>query len=857
MRSLPLLARGFVGAATVAVATMAMGQAQPNLLLNPSFEAGPNSWLLNGPVQVQAAEWAAGAGQRGVWLRGFNQGFASVSQSVTAPTAGDYVLLYKSKVEENYFAAADNLSVDLAGPASSVSSEYSSADIGGYRTSALKLTGVQAGQQLTAGAYSSHNGGAGPLRSAFVDSFYLGRSTNLRSTPLFDGERRDFDNQGALLNNFGGGFSAGSTSGISRQTDVVRSGTAAYRVELGSMSAGQSKFFQTFATELKGASTRNTRDLGYFDAFETYVRNDTGSPLTMTLELKDYRDSLAHSATKEFVVPAGGAWAPISTSLDLASGWNVNGSPQLDQMYAMSFSVRPQQGFSSGSIYLDDARLIEPGAAIDPLTAPIHDVAEALAQRTFHGLWGQRSRQSGIVPNTSTDADTGALNTTAGLVWTLPSAVRRGWVSQTEADAYMSQLSDTLVHTMSGTTYLPSRFVGLATGDAFTEESSIDAAFIALGMQHYKAQPGVAPNVMQKVHDTVNQFNFAAFEASDGWRLAYSESGGFSSFRYKGYTGEGKTISLAAELADTNHVPLERQWHSDTLRTRDSLADDDNSVVTYTSTDHRAPFGQALINLFVDVSDRGFDTYPNANLRTNSWQNFKDFQVDSGEYLAQQDRPYFYQPDAARGGPPSGYKAYSLYNLHPSGGVTNEDLFMPWSSTLALLAGDENAEFALRFLLQSDLHGPLGMADGARWTTGADGPSIVNALQDNWNLALSLMALMRYIDGPEGAARYIADLPQVSAALDTLFFEQLAGDYNRDGVVNRADYDVWRSTYGSGDLSADGNGDGVVDAVDYTIWRDQFAIAAAKATSTPEPTGAALVLMALMGASFRARAKYK
>jgi hypothetical protein len=855
MRLLLASSHALIVAAALGVASSALGQAQPNLLQNSSFESGATSWLVSGPAQVQQATWAAGAGQRGVWLRGFDAGSAAVSQAVTAPTAGDYVLLYKSKVEQNYFAVPNSLNVDLSGPSSSVSRSYSSADAGGYRTTALKLTGVQAGQQLSVGAYASHAGGTGQQQSAFVDSFYLGKSTNLRSTPLFDGERRDFDNQSALLNNFGGGFGAGNTGGITSQSSVVRSGTAAYKVDLGSMTAGQSKFFQTYATELKGASDRNTRDLGYFDSFETYVRNDTGSPLTVTLELKDYRDSLAHSATKNFVVPAGASWSPISTSLNLANGWTVNGSPQLDQMYAMTFAVKPQQGFSSGSIYFDDARLVEPGAAIDPLTAPIHDVAEALAQRTFHGLWGQRSRQSGIVPNTSTDADTGALNTTAGLVWTLPSAVRRGWVTQTEADNYMSQLSDTLVHTMSGTTYLPSRFVGLSTGNASTEESSIDAAFIALGMQLYKAQPGVDPAVKAKVNSTVNQFNFAAFEASDGWRLAYTAADGFTSFRYKGYTGEGKTISLAAELADTNHVDLEDQWHSDTLRTRDSLADNDNNVVTYTSTDHRAPFGQALVNLFVDVSDRGLDTYPNASVRTNSWQNFKDFEVDSGEYLAQEDRPYFYQPDAARGGPPSGYKAYSLYNLQPSGGVTNEDLFMPWSSTLALLSGDENAEFALRFLLQSDMHGPLGMADGARWTTGAEGPSMVNALQDNWNLALSLMALMRYIDGPDSAARYLADLPRMSEALDNLFFEQLPGDYNRDGAISQADYEVWSSTYGSGDLSADGNGDGVVDAADYTVWRDQFAMALANATSTPEPTGAALVLLAILAAASRNRTK--
>jgi hypothetical protein len=48
----------------------------------------------------------------------------------------------------------------------------------------------------------------------------------------------------------------------------------------------------------------------------------------------------------------------------------------------------------------------------------------------------------------------------------------------------------------------------------------------------------------------------------------------------------------------------------------------------------------------------------------------------------------------------------------------------------------------------------------------------------------------------------------------------LAGDYNRDGVVNTADYTLWRDTRGSTtDLRADGNGDGVVDQADHDLWK--------------------------------------
>jgi hypothetical protein len=53
----------------------------------------------------------------------------------------------------------------------------------------------------------------------------------------------------------------------------------------------------------------------------------------------------------------------------------------------------------------------------------------------------------------------------------------------------------------------------------------------------------------------------------------------------------------------------------------------------------------------------------------------------------------------------------------------------------------------------------------------------------------------------------------------------LAGDYNDDGVVNAADYTVWRNNLGAADESSlNGNGDGMngVDAGDYTRWKNNF-----------------------------------
>ena len=53
----------------------------------------------------------------------------------------------------------------------------------------------------------------------------------------------------------------------------------------------------------------------------------------------------------------------------------------------------------------------------------------------------------------------------------------------------------------------------------------------------------------------------------------------------------------------------------------------------------------------------------------------------------------------------------------------------------------------------------------------------------------------------------------------------LIGDFDRNGVVEQDDYDIWADSFGN--LSApfdgaDGNGDGRIDIADYTIWRDNY-----------------------------------
>jgi hypothetical protein len=52
----------------------------------------------------------------------------------------------------------------------------------------------------------------------------------------------------------------------------------------------------------------------------------------------------------------------------------------------------------------------------------------------------------------------------------------------------------------------------------------------------------------------------------------------------------------------------------------------------------------------------------------------------------------------------------------------------------------------------------------------------------------------------------------------------VTGDYNKNGVVDAADYAVWRKTYGDfgPNLPADGFPDGFIDEYDYEVWRERF-----------------------------------
>jgi hypothetical protein len=186
---------------------------------------------------------------------------------------------------------------------------------------------------------------------------------------------------------------------------------------------------------------------------------------------------------------------------------------------------------------------------------------------------------------------------------------------------------------------------------------------------------------------------------------------------------------------------------------------------------------------------------------------------------------------------------------HPAGiefgnpGDPTSDSLIPEGTSVATAS---QLPHVIRFA--KDALEPVEAVDGGLLVTV---PFTVNAGAPSGTYPISFIAGNELVD-PDAESFVI----EFSGGSITVISEMAlpAGDYNRNGVVDAADYVLWRNTAGQTGtgLAADGNGNGVVDTADYNLWRSNFGrsglgggAGTAAFTAIPEPSTCVLAAAGL------------
>jgi GH35 family endo-1,4-beta-xylanase len=209
------------------------------------------------------------------------------------------------------------------------------------------------------------------------------------------------------------------------------------------------------------------------------------------------------------------------------------------------------------------------------------------------------------------------------------------------------------------------------------------------------------------------------------------------------------------------------------------------------------------------------------------------------------------------------------FGVSSANGTTVENAATYLEDTMRLVFGTPNATtFMMWGFWSNDVwdQAPLAALRDANWNPTWPGLKY-DALMSEWNTDLTLpVAADGTIDFTGfygsyeitiGGKKFDLDLSKGGASLFSLIVAP--GDYDGNGLVDAADYVVWRDTLGSSvDFRADGNGDRLIDQNDYAIWKSTFGTsyirgAGSTSFSVPEPSSATLLFLAATLSAWRFR----
>ena len=305
---------------------------------------------------------------------------------------------------------------------------------------------------------------------------------DLAIVPLFDAQRRE------LINGWGGTWSRGNLGELSLQISPLRPERPALCLDLGPTRPCECRYAECFASaQGRSGAYYQTRDLGRYERVEFDVFNDTGAPLQCALQCIDDNDHNPRHAVYRYRLEPDRVWTHIVVPLHSPAADSFD----LSRTLAIDFAFQPEASLAGGRVYLDRLLLVEPGAPADVNVSPLPVLVERLARRQWDGLWAARSRNHGMIPNVSYQTTDAGLNTTAAVLWMLPAAERRAWVSPLEGRRYIEQLVHTVDRLLDRAHHVPPRNLDWVTLEPslLPEESAVDAAFLALALRQYAPAP--------------------------------------------------------------------------------------------------------------------------------------------------------------------------------------------------------------------------------------------------------------------------------------------------------------------------------------------------------------------------------
>jgi hypothetical protein len=194
-------------------------------------------------------------------------------------------------------------------------------------------------------------------------------------------------------------------------------------------------------------------------------------------------------------------------------------------------------------------------------------------------------------------------------------------------------------------------------------------------------------------------------------------------------------------------------------------------------------------------------------------------------------------------------------------GVLKRDNAAPNTSQMTAISIDGDGQFSQHFLGSFPT---LTDGTGKPWRLGANAeffraegvPTFENGVIDFDQLPAGENLVGHVFGGLAANAPHVFGNPNGVSVASNWAFEVVVtiqeGDYNRDGIVDAADYVLWRNFLGEDVVAgtfADGDRDGKVDADDFLVWKAHYGaklaqpLPGALIAAVPEPASAFILLL--------------